>query len=277
MYYQTAYSLLEWIENILDLESPPLVHSGSYGNDEVDQISPEYMDECNVQFQLAGSRGMSILFASGDQGVWGRNGVGETFHPDFPSSSPYITSVGGTVFQYYDTIGDESVWICGGGGFSDHFPAPDWQVGVITDYLKYAQKQGVLPPESLFNISGRAYPDISALAGFTNPYCVTYRGGTDFVEVTGTSASTPVVAGMIAQLNDIKLSKGLAPLGWLNPWLYSSASSCFNDVDDKSVNYCYTKAGQPVPGFAALSGWDPATGFGTPIYSCLADLVKRGK
>ena len=277
VYYQSAYSLLEWVENILDLDTPPLVHSVSYGNDEVDQISPEYMDECNVQFQLAGTRGLSILFASGDQGVWGRNGVGDTFHPDFPSSSPYITSVGGTVFKSMSNIGEESVWNCGGGGFSDHFPMPDWQTEVVTEYLNKAQKQDVLPPQSYYNSTGRAYPDISALAGYWNPYCVTYHGGKDFIEVSGTSASTPVVAGMIAQLNNMKLSNGDAPLGWLNPWLYSSASGCFYDVDDNSVNYCYGLSGANAPGFTTLSGWDPATGFGTPDFNCLASVVKKGK
>lgn len=31
----------------------------------------------NEQFMIAGAQGLSILFASGDQGVWGRSGVGK--------------------------------------------------------------------------------------------------------------------------------------------------------------------------------------------------------
>ena len=271
VYYQTAYSLLVWIENILALDTPPLVHSVSYGNDEVDQISEEYMDQCNTQFQLAGTRGLSILFASGDQGVWGRNGVGKTFHPDFPSSSPYITSVGGTNFKTSSNIGDETTWNCGGGGFSDYFPQPEWQSSQVNDYFDAAAKQNVLPSSSLYNSTGRGYPDISALGGNWNPYCVTVHGGTGFMEVAGTSASTPVVAGIIAQLNNVRLSNNKPSLGWLNPWLYSSAKDCFNDVDDLSVNYCYKGA----QGFAATKGWDPATGFGTPIYSCLESVAKK--
>ena len=34
--------------------------------------------------EAIGARGISILFASGDQGVWGRSGRGSKFHPDFP-------------------------------------------------------------------------------------------------------------------------------------------------------------------------------------------------
>ena len=55
-------------------------------------------------------RGVSILFASGDQGVCGRSGCGDgTFNPDFPSASPYVTAVGGTNFETAD-IGNETSW-----------------------------------------------------------------------------------------------------------------------------------------------------------------------
>ena len=33
-----------------------------------------------------------------------------------------------------------------------------------------------LPDARLFNASGRAYPDVSALAGQQNGYCVAYKG-----------------------------------------------------------------------------------------------------
>merc|ERR1711933_499645 len=58
----------------------------------------------------AGVQGLSILFASGDQGVRGREGCGVfkfRFKPDFPAASPYITAVGGTDFVTAGEIGDE--------------------------------------------------------------------------------------------------------------------------------------------------------------------------
>lgn len=33
------------------------------------------MQACNDQFMKAAAMGLSLLFASGDQGVWGRTGV----------------------------------------------------------------------------------------------------------------------------------------------------------------------------------------------------------
>jgi tripeptidyl-peptidase-1 len=143
------------------MTNPPLVHSVSYGNDEVQQTSTEYMYTVNDQFMAAATRGLSVLFASGDQGVWGRTGVGKTYHPDFPAGSPYVTAVGGTDFATKSSIGEESAWSCGGGGFSDTFSQPSWQSNVVAAYLKNAAAAGVLPSSSYFNSSGRAYPDIS--------------------------------------------------------------------------------------------------------------------
>jgi tripeptidyl-peptidase-1 len=214
--------------------------------------------------------GLSILFASGDQGVWGRSGVGSTFHPDFPAGSPYITAVGGTNFQQKSVIGNETAWNCGGGGFSDEFSRPSWQNSQVPSYLDAATASGVLPKASLFNENGRGYPDVAALGGQTNPYCVAIKGGS-FGGVAGTSASCPVVAGIFALLNDLRLQKGKPALGYLNPWLYSTAgpAGCFNDINDGSTNNC--NAG--TAGFAALSGWDPATGLGSPNFKCLSTLM----
>lgn len=94
------------------------------------------------------------------------------------------------------------------------------------------------------------------------------QGGSKFEGVAGTSASTPVVAGIFGQLNNVRLAAGKSPLGWLNPLIYAN-SQCFQDVNDGSTNYCY----KGYDGFAALDGWDPATGFGTPNYACLVKII----
>lgn len=266
--YLSTYSLLDWVDQIISMANPPLVHSVSYGNDEIQQTSVQYMQSVNEQFMVAGSLGLSILFASGDQGVWGRSGVGKTYNPDFPAASPYVTAVGGTNFKTKSVIGEESAWSCGGGGFSDTFARPSWQSDVVENYLTLAKQQGVLPSSEYFNSTGRAYPDLAALGGQTNPYCISYMGGAKFTGVAGTSASCPVVAGIFAQLNNIRLANGKAPLGFLNPFIYSNPN-CFNDVNDGSMNNC----NKGTTGFAALNGWDPATGFGSPNYACLSKAV----
>lgn len=268
--YYDSFSLITWIDGVNTMANPPLVHSVSYGNDEVQQTSVAYMQQCNTQFMISGTLGLSILFAAGDQGVWGRTGpctgIGCTFHPDFPASSPYITAVGATDFKTASTVGPETAWTCGGGGFSNTFGIPSYQASQVKNYLAAATTAGVLPTASLFNASGRAYPDLSAVGGGVNPYCVFASGGAG--GVYGTSASCPVVAGIFGLLNNVRLSAGLPSLGFLNPLIYANPQ-CFNDVNDGSLNNC--NAGYT--GFASLSGWDPATGNGTPNYSCLANVI----
>jgi len=274
--YSSTYSLLDFVDNLMAMTNPPWINSVSYGNDEVQQTSTEYMQTCNTQFQLAGTMGLSILFASGDQGVWGRTGYQATdpvFHPDFPAASPYITAVGGTNFVTKSTIGAEAAWNCGGGGFSDTFPIPSYQASYVQSFLTNAKAQGVLPATSYFNSSGRAYPDVAALGGQTNAYCVSYKAGS-LAGVAGTSASCPVVAGIFAQLNDVRFRAGKSALGFLNPFIYQN-NDCFNDVST-GINNCPTSAkalGSSAPGFTAIKGWDAATGFGSPNYACLATRV----
>ena len=167
------YDLFTWMGDVNDDDDAELVHSVSYGNDEQQQSSPEYMDQCNTEFIKAAARGLSVLFASGDQGAWGREMTeGDIFHPAFPVGSPWITAVGGTDFATKSVIGDETTWADSGGGFSDHFARPKWQSSVVDNYLATA----TLPDASLFNATGRAFPDVAALAGLVNGYCVFSNG-----------------------------------------------------------------------------------------------------
>merc|ERR1711972_582026 len=264
--YNNKYSLLNWANQISSMSDTPLVHSVSYGNDEIQQSSRQYMLTCNTAFMKAGARGISILFASGDQGVCGRSGCGlfrhARFHPDFPAGSPYVTAVGGTDFVTQGVIGDETAWSSSGGGFSDNFPIPDWQKTAVAAYK--ASPDADLPPSKLWNNTGRGYPDVAALGGQVNPYCVATGGS--FEGVAGTSASSPVAAGVFALLNGLRASQNKAPLGFLNPLIYQNPTA-FQDVTS-GVNGAGRKYG-----FKAIKGWDAATGLGTPDYEALSKVV----
>lgn len=111
-FYNTNYDLLAWAKQIGDLSDAdmPLVHSVSYGNDEAQQTSTAFMESVNVELQKLGLRGASILVASGDAGVIGRDGSQKRFAASFPSGSPYATSVGGTDFSKGGVIGEEIAW-----------------------------------------------------------------------------------------------------------------------------------------------------------------------
>ena len=339
--YASQYSLLNWATQITDLDSSPPVHSVSYGNDEKQQTSAEYMLTCNTAFMKAGAAGISILFASGDQGVCGREGCGigwvaartrgrptaapppppplpsppppplppslpclppppprssarsrtrwqtsprprrtlaarhlesrlraltswhsifskKSFKPDFPGGSPYITVVGGTDFATRSVVGEEAVWPDGGGGFSNTFPIPSYQAEAVAAYK--SSPDANLPPAYLWNNTGRGYPDIAALGGQKNSYCVAIDGAWE--GVAGTSAACPVAAGIFAKVNGARLKAGKKVLGFLNPFIYQNPSA-FQDVT-QGMNNANQKYG-----FTAIKGWDAASGFGTPDYEAL--------
>ena len=197
----------------------------------------------------------------------GREGCGlfkKRFKPDFPGGSPYHTSVGGTDF-YTEDIGEEKAWSDGGGGFSDHFDIPAYQADAVAHFKNASKAQGLLPDQKYWNNTGRGYPDVSALGGQKNPYCVMTGGR--FAGVAGTSASTPVVAGVFARLNALRLKSGGKPLGFLNPLIYAHPEG-FQDVT-KGKN----PGGPSWAGFTAIAGWDAATGLGTPNYEALSKVV----
>lgn len=55
--------------------------------------------------------------------------------------------------------------------------------------------------------------------------------------IDGTSASTPYFAAFISLMNDIRLSAGNSPLGFLNPLIYSLDASHFNGKYKHNIKY----------------------------------------
>lgn len=81
--------------------------------------------------------------------------------------------------------------------------------------------------------------------------------------VDGTSCASPIFASVIALINDNLIEKGGKPLGFLNPFLYSTGAGALNDITSGSNPGCNTT------GFPAETGWDPVTGLGTPDFQKL--------
>lgn len=145
------------------------------------------------------------------------------------------------------------------GGFSNFFPRPDYQNAAVDAYI---QSLGPSAQSGLFNTTGRAYPDVSMQG--TN-FLVTLDGQTQ--PVSGTSASAPAFAAVVALLNDQLIAAGQPQLGFLNPLIYQAGSSGFNDITTGSNPGCGTQ------GFPAAVGWDPVTGMGTPDFAKLLALA----
>ena len=145
-----------------------------------------------------------------------------------------------------------------GGGFSNYFGIPDYQTTQVNDYI-YGLDDTYA---GLYNRSGRGYPDISA----QGVHFITIYQGLPLL-LDGTSASSPTAASVIALVNDALVAAGKAPLGFLNPWLYSGGYAGFNDITQGNNHGCGTA------GFNATQGWDPLTGFGTPRFTQILSVL----
>jgi len=247
---------LEWLVDISNRSEVPWVHSVSYSDYE-DSLDVAYMNRMNVEFQKAGVRGLTFLFASGDDGADCKN---SKFRPEYPSSSPYVTTVGGTALNDPFTLPAEYGHEISGGGFSNVFARPSYQTDDVEKYLNSGPH---MPPTSYFNPNGRGYPDISAVC-----YEFWIVDNMYLELVSGTSASTPTVAGIISLLNDARLQNNKSTLGFLNPFLYQNAATMY-DVTTGHNEGC-------LPGdigFYASTGWDPVTGCGTPNYPAMVNAA----
>ncbi|KAI9451468.1 subtilisin-like protein [Lactarius psammicola] len=246
---------LAWLSGLLDQPNIPQTILISYGNPEL-SFPREYTKALCDLFAQLGARGVTVLVSTGDDGV-GRGDCKDSsgnvqFMVSFPASCPFVTSVGAT--KSHDP---EVALPLSGGGFSRHFPRETYQDRAVSDYFGHFGNQYA----GLYNPGGRGIPDISA----QGHDFVSIVGGAGFV-VSGTSCSSPTVAGIMSLLNDYRISTDKPPLGFLNPWLYSRGIAGLNDITSGSNPGCQTD------GFSATAGWDPVTGLGTPDFVRLKDI-----
>ncbi|KAK9781494.1 putative Peptidase S8/S53 domain-containing protein [Seiridium cardinale] len=277
--------------------TPTKVVSVSYGEAEQDLPKNYMYRQCDEFLKLA-LQGTTTLIASGDYGVAsfagditdsgclsGYNLTEKIYNPDAVSSCPYVTSVGATQLQPNQTINDpESAMqtalaaapdpasrFSSSGGFSNYFPAPDYQKDALAtyfgdhnpglpSYVANDNASNIGEGGGLYNRAGRGFPDISANgANFR-----AFNNGSDY-HWFGTSLAAPLWAAVLTLINQERQAVGKTPVGFINPVLYASPDT-LTDIKNGSNANCGSS------GFPAVEGWDPVTGLGTPNYPALLDL-----
>jgi kumamolisin len=211
----------------------------------------------NQALQDAAALGITVTVASGDNGS--SDGLTDgNLHVDFPASSPYALACGGTTLRASgNRIQSETVWNetalqegATGGGVSVKFPIPQYQAGAN------------VPVNPQTNFAGRGVPDVAGDADPSTGYQIAVDGQPTVVG--GTSAVAPLWAALVALLNQ-SLGKSV---GFLNPTLYSLATSATNDItqgnnDDSGLG-----------SYSAQPGWDPCTGLGSPNGAALLSALQ---
>ncbi|ORY55648.1 tripeptidyl-peptidase 1 [Pseudomassariella vexata] len=269
---------LELATYLLALPDPelPRTLSISYGDNEQSLPRAYAQKVCNM-FGMLGARGVSVIASSGDEGPGSpcqiNDGTNATrFTPLFPATCPFVTTVGGTV-----GVQPESATAFSGGGFSEVFPRPAYQDVAVSAYLDGIGNTFT----GLYNRLGRGIPDVAAQA--SNYLVVSHE---NILSVSGTSAATPTFAGMVHLLSTARIKSGMPPMGFLNPWLYSTAAAGggMTDIVAGRTTGCtgrdvFTNLTTPFvagAGWNATAGWDPATGMGTPLFDQLLKMAVPG-
>jgi kumamolisin len=264
----------------------PHVVSVSYGECE-SKVSPYSESRTLVERELAAAAalGITVVVAAGDtgssacaRGVKPSKLTSSDKKPQvsWPASSPYVLAVGGTnlTLNSDNSIASTGPWndtaypapftatAGGGGGQSTFESRPWWQ-----------------PAQSFANSSKRMVPDVAAFADESPGYAVVCSSGVKgcpkapqqgITFVGGTSAATPLVAGMIALWNQQAKQQGLPRPGFVPPKLYATAKSspgAFVDITE-GTNALF--GGSCCP---ARPGYDLATGLGSPMADQLAVLL----
>lgn len=196
-------------------------------------------------------------------GTWNPNG---DFAPPTGYDADNITGVSGqTVWYQYD--GNPSDDAGSEGGISTTINEPRWQAE--------SQAQAAIKAAALVEGVGyaRAIPDVASIADQTIVY-VSYEPSQQLVGVGvygGTSVSTPVVAALLA---DVIGAMGLGEgLGFLDPELYAIGGYFQAHPGNGEPYLDVTSGGNAV--FRAAAGWDPVTGWGTPVADLLAPALEN--
>jgi kumamolisin len=210
-------------------------------------------------FTQGSAEGQTMFAAAGDTGAQDCRDSTAVNYVDFPSSSPEVGSAGGTTMtENADrTIKSETGWSCddatcdngaGGGGVSQIFNIPSWQIGLTgTESQAYHDE-----------------PDLAMVADTNTPYAFTFAE-TNALVVGGTSAVAPNLAALYAEIDGyIGHRLGRASATIYGPYLRGIdpyAVGEFHDItvgDNTDLEYEVANAG-----FHAHTGYDDDSGWGS--------------
>jgi kumamolisin len=231
---------------ISDGDDPARLQAAGLTRTDVEAMSAAFWDALVL--------GVPIVAACGDFGTDDLVGDGKA-HIQYPASDPSVLSCGGTTIGNIQGASfDEVTWndifvfegksihAVTGGGISDFFPLPPFQLAAS------------VPVSINDGHRGRGVPDIAGNASPNSGYLMTVEGKT--APGCGTSAVAPLYAGLFA----ILIHHLGTPVPFFPYLLYSFGNNhqVFRDINDGVSNSL-----NGVPGYKAVVGWDACTGWGS--------------
>jgi N-acetylneuraminic acid mutarotase len=160
---------------------------------------------------------------------------------NWPAADPNVIAVAGTSLSQDSSPRGwhESAWNAGGSGCSPYEPRPDYQQNINTN-CPNNRAQGDISADADPNTGLAVYDSIPS------------QFGVDWLQIGGTSLSSPLMASMYA------LAGTPVPGTYPVTYPYQAPSSALNDVTEGSNGSCGNVLCTAGP------GWDGPTGLGTP-------------
>jgi kumamolisin len=271
--YFTTYTQKGWVDLVARVIHPSagdpvcsVLSSSFYVSDGDDaatllaeSVPMSWVTAVSQMFEDAAIQNVTICIASGDTGAQSKRFDGKA-HVQYPGSDPWVLAVGGTTIGNISGLNsDEWAWNdntgASGGGISDLFPRPSYQVDAN------------VPASVNDGHIGRGVPDVSANGSPNSGYPFIVGGGSGVAN--GTSASAPLWAGLIAVLN-AALGQNV---GFINPVIYALNGSGFRDILPEPSDTNNSFLG--VTGYPVTIGWDAVTGLGSPRGVALLNALKH--
>ncbi|TMI26397.1 hypothetical protein E6H19_02500 [Candidatus Bathyarchaeota archaeon] len=271
---------------------PGAIFSQSFGIPEIfltGNGNPGQVSQAQANYANGVAKGDTFFASAGDTGADFGFGVPMS---NFPGSDLHNTAVTGTQGLPYNATGTltpcptSTPFSCTSGLSAYHGPCvlgrtippncvPDgyggeqvWNEASFGAATGGAQSLlfGVPSYQAGLGLSARG-PDVAYNAAIDGGVLVVYGGfgSPVFFIVGGTSAGSPQWAGIAALANQARAMAGKGPIGDLNPTLYSIYHSARYATDFHDITVGNDKLVGSSVGFSAGTGYDVASGIGSPI------------
>jgi subtilase family serine protease len=201
-----------------------------------------------------GGTSLALLGVSGRKSEWGWGTARDYLANATVNSATSITTSGlTTITDFGLTYSDFTFYSGSGGGISLVEAQPSYQAGIVPPALATTENTASGNTVTL-STAQRVSPDVAMVADpytgylygesytkagdYSDTGCTSLSTTTEYCEIAegGTSLASPLMAGMIAVVDSVRLAAGKPLVGFANPWLYGAKigttqnSAGINDV-----------------------------------------------
>ena len=182
--------------------------------------------------------------------------TGDDNSVQWPSVNPNVLAVGATTLYTNSdgSISSQSTWSSTGCGPSEYFPIPSYQ-------SQYTDLQS----------TSRNTCDISYVGNPDTGVQIYYNG--EMGVYGGTSVAAPLMSGMLAIVNGIRINNGLSVINSASNSSLGFQNILYSNYASNGSQLFYDVTEGTSGAYSATTGWDIPTGLGTPYGEAVVNFL----